>query len=111
MKILKRNVYSSELVNFSLEIMNSIVEDIIDLLQGKLNLLSPCRSVFVISLSCFFKMLSSISIILIKVACRVQIWPKNIAKIVASSVTVLLKMTCDKIKELSEAAVCRFFLQ
>ena len=46
--------------------MNSIVEDIIDLLQDKSNLSSPYRSVFVISLSCFFKMLSSVFLILVK---------------------------------------------
>ena len=49
--------------------MNSIVEDIIDLLQDKSNLSSPYRSVFVISSSCFFKMLSSIILILIKRDC------------------------------------------
>ena len=46
--------------------MDSIIEDIIDLLQDKSNLLSPYRSVFVISSSCFFKMLSSVFLILIK---------------------------------------------
>ena len=46
--------------------MNSIVEDIIDLLQDKSNLSSSYRSVFVISLSCFFKMLSSVFLILVK---------------------------------------------
>ena len=46
--------------------MNSIVEDIIDLLQDKSNLSSPYRSVFVISLSCFFKMLPSVFLILVK---------------------------------------------
>ena len=46
--------------------MNSIVEDIIDLLQDKSNLLSPYRNVFVISSSCFFKMLSSFFLILTK---------------------------------------------
>ena len=46
--------------------MNSIVEDIIDLLQDKSNLPSPYRSVFVKSSSCFFKMLSSIFLIFIK---------------------------------------------
>ena len=44
--------------------MNSIVEDIIDSLQGKSNFSSPYRSVFAISSSCFFKMLSSIFLIL-----------------------------------------------
>ena len=58
-------IYTSELLNLSVETMDSIVKDI-DLLQGKLNLSSPYRSVFVISLSCFFKMLSSIFLILIK---------------------------------------------
>ena len=46
--------------------MNSIIEDIIDLLQDKSNLSWPYRSVFVISSSCFFKILSSIFLILIK---------------------------------------------
>ena len=45
--------------------MNSIVEDIIDLSQDKSNLPSPYRSVFVISSSRFFKMLSLSSIFLI----------------------------------------------
>ena len=49
--------------------MNSIVEDIIDLLQDKSNLSSPYRSVFVISLPCFFKMLASVFLILIKRNC------------------------------------------
>ena len=44
--------------------MNSIVEDIIDLLQDKSNSSSPYRSVFAISSSCFLKMLSSIFLIL-----------------------------------------------
>ena len=62
-------IYTSELLNLSVETMDSIVEDIIDLLQDKSNLLSPYRSVFVISLSCFFKMLSSVFLILIKRDC------------------------------------------
>ena len=62
-------VYSSELLNLSVETMNSIVKDIIDLLQDKSNLSLPCRSVFVISSSCFFKMLSLIFLILIKWDC------------------------------------------
>ena len=49
--------------------MNPIVEDIIDLLQDKSNLSSPYRNVFVISLSCFFKMLSSIFLTLVKRNC------------------------------------------
>ena len=57
------------LVDLSIETMNSIDEDIIDLLQDKSNLSSPQRSVFVISSSCFFKMLSSIFLILIKRDC------------------------------------------
>ena len=61
-------IYTSELLNLSVETMDSIVKDI-DLLQGKLNLSSPNRSVFVISLSCFFKMLSSVFLILIKRDC------------------------------------------
>ena len=52
--------------------MNSIVEDIIDLLQDKSNLLSPYRSVFVISSSCFFKILSSIFLILVKRGCHIE---------------------------------------
>ena len=62
-------IYTSELLNLSVETMNSIVEDIIDLLQDKSNLSSPYRSVFVISSSCFFKMLSSIFLILVKRDC------------------------------------------
>ena len=52
--------------------MDSIVEDIIDLLQDKSNLLSPYRSVFVISSSCFFKILSSIFLILVKRDCHIE---------------------------------------
>ena len=59
-----RFIYTSKLLNLLVETMNSIVEDIIDLLQDKSNLSSPYRSVFVISLPCFFKMLSSIFLIL-----------------------------------------------
>ena len=59
-------IYTSELPNLSVETMNSIVDDIIDLLRDKPNLSLSYRSVFVISLSCFFKMLSSIFLILIK---------------------------------------------
>ena len=54
--------------------MNSIVEDIIDLLQDKSNLSSPYRSVFVISSSCFFKMLSSIFFMLLKKGERRRKW-------------------------------------
>ena len=49
--------------------MNLIVEDIIDLLQDKSNLLLPYKSVFVISSSFFFKMVSSIFLMLIKRDC------------------------------------------
>ena len=62
---LQLKIYISELLNLSIETMKSIVEDFIDLLQDKSHLLSPYRSVFVINLSCFFKMLSSIFLILI----------------------------------------------
>ena len=62
---LQLKIYISELLNLSIETMNSIVEDFIDLLQDKSHLLSPYRRVFVINLSCFFKMLSSIFLILI----------------------------------------------
>ena len=62
-------MYTSELLNLSLETMNSIVKDIIDFLQDKSNLSSPYRSVFVISSSRFFKMLSSVFLILIKRDC------------------------------------------
>ena len=55
--------------SLSVETINSIVEDIIDLLQDKSNLSLPYRSVFVISSSCFFKMLSSIFLIFIKRDC------------------------------------------
>ena len=47
-------VYTSESLNLSVETMNSVVEDNIDLLQDKLNLSLPYRSVFVISSSWFF---------------------------------------------------------
>ena len=62
-------VYTSVLKNLSVETMYSIAEDIIDLLQDKSNLSSPYRSVFVISSLCFFKMLSSLFLILIKRDC------------------------------------------
>ena len=62
-------VYTSVLQNLLVETMYSIAEDIIDLLQDKSNLSSPYRSVFVISSSCFFKMLSSFFLILIKRDC------------------------------------------
>ena len=48
------NIYTSELLNLSVETMNSIAEDIVDLLQGKSNLSSPYRSVFVITSSLRF---------------------------------------------------------
>ena len=66
---LKMKIYTSKVVNLSVEAMKAIVEDIIDLLQNKSNLSSPYRSVFVISSSCFFKMLSSIFLMLIKRDC------------------------------------------
>ena len=59
---LKMKVYTSELLNLLVETMNSIVEEIMDLLQDKSNLSSP----EVISSSCFFKMLSSIFLIFVK---------------------------------------------
>ena len=59
-------IYTSELLNLPVETMNSIVED---LLQGKSNLSLPYRSVFVIRSLCFFKMLSSDFLILIKRDC------------------------------------------
>ena len=55
--------YTSELLNLSVEKINSIVEDIIDLLEDKSNLSSPYRSVVLISSSSFFKMFSSIFLI------------------------------------------------
>ena len=66
---LQLKIYTREILNLSVETMNSIVEDIIDLLQDKSNLSSPYRRIFVISLSYFFKMLSSIFLILIKIDC------------------------------------------
>ena len=66
---LQLKIYTSELLNFSVETRNSIVEDFIDLLQDKSNLSSLYRSVFVINSSCFSKMLSSIFLILIKSDC------------------------------------------
>ena len=53
-------IFTKELLNLSVETINLIVEDIIDLLKDNSNLSSPYRNAFVISLSCFFKMLSSI---------------------------------------------------
>ena len=53
MKELKMIVYTSELLNLSVETMNSVVDDII--------YLSPCRSVL--------KILSSIFLIFIKTSC------------------------------------------
>ena len=49
----KLKIYTSELLNLSVETMNSVVEDIINLLQGKSNLWLPYRSVFVISVCVF----------------------------------------------------------
>ena len=49
--------------------MNSFVEDIIDLLQDKSKLLSPYGGAFVISSSCFFKMLSLVFLMLVKRDC------------------------------------------
>ena len=66
---LQLKIYTSELLNLSVETMNSIVEDIIDLLQGKSNLSSPYRSVFEISSLCFFKTLSSIFLMFVKRDC------------------------------------------
>ena len=60
-------MYTSELLNLSVEPVNSVVEDIIDLLQDKSNLSSPYRSVFVII--SFFKILSLIFLTLIKKDC------------------------------------------
>ena len=62
-------IYTSELLNLSVETINSIAEDIIDILLDKSNLSSSYRSVFIISSSCFFKILSSVSLILIKRDC------------------------------------------
>ena len=53
-------VYTTELLNILVETINSIFEDIIDLLQDKSNLSLPYKSAFVISASCFSKMLSLI---------------------------------------------------
>ena len=61
--------YTNKLLNLSVETMIWIVENIIVLLQGQSNLLSLYRSVFVISSSCFFKVLSSIFLKLIKRDC------------------------------------------
>ena len=52
--------------------MNSIVQDIIELLQDKSNLFSPYRSLFVFRSSCFFKMLSSVFLKLVKRDCLVD---------------------------------------
>ena len=64
--LFKNKIYTSELLNLLVETLTSIVEDITDLIQDKSNLSLPCRSVFVVSSSCFFKMLSSIFLTLIK---------------------------------------------
>ena len=45
------NFYTSELLNLSVETMNSISEESIDLLQDKQNFSSPYRSIFVVSSS------------------------------------------------------------
>ena len=66
---LQLKIYTSELLNVSVETVNSIVEDIIDLLQDKSNLSSPYRSVFVITSSCFSKIISSIFLILVSRNC------------------------------------------
>ena len=65
-------VDNSELLNLSVETMNSTVEDIVDLLQERPKLSSPYRSVFVMISSCFFKMLSSIFLVLIKRDCLID---------------------------------------
>ena len=44
-------LYTSELLNLSVETMNSISEESIDLLQDKQNFSSPYRSIFVVSSS------------------------------------------------------------
>ena len=44
-------LYSNELLNPSVETINSIVEDIVDLLQDNLHLPSPYKSVFLMSSS------------------------------------------------------------
>ena len=67
--LFKNEICTKELLNLSVEIINSIVEDIIDLLKDNSNLSSPYRNAFVISLSCFFKMLSSIFFKLIERNC------------------------------------------
>ena len=41
MAVYNWKIYTSELLNLSVETMNSIVEDIIDLLQDKSHLSSP----------------------------------------------------------------------
>ena len=64
--LFKNKIYTSELLNLLVETLTSIVEDITDLIQDKSNLSLSYRSVFVVSLSCFFKMLSSIFLTLIK---------------------------------------------
>ena len=52
-RCLKMRVYTSEYLNLSVETMDSIVEEVIDLLQVKSNLSSTYRSVFILS-SWFF---------------------------------------------------------
>ena len=47
-------IYTSELPNLSVETMNSIVEDIMDLLQDKSNLSLPYRSVYKFRNNIFF---------------------------------------------------------
>ena len=44
-----------ELLNLSVEMMNLIAEDVIDILEHQSNLSSPHRSIFVIDSSCFLK--------------------------------------------------------
>ena len=54
-------IHKSELLNLSVETMNSIVEDITNSLQDNSNLSLSYRSVFVKNSSCFFKLLQQLS--------------------------------------------------
>ena len=66
-------VCTNELLNLSVATINSILEDIMDLLQDESNLSSPYRSVFAVIISSrFFKILLSIFLIFITRDCLAE---------------------------------------
>ena len=66
---LNMKAYTSKSLNLSIESMNSVVEDNINLLQCKSNLSPPHSSVLVKRSPCFFKMLLSVFLIMIRRDC------------------------------------------